>query len=213
MTKKNKEDQELTDKEYAFVMEYLKDYNGARAARACGYNSNNPQNARGTACEILAKPHIEKFIKQHKADLRQECDIDKELLLNILKQIATADVTDYIDPDTLEGIKDLENLPNSKAIQEINYFRQVNDEGEDRITTKIKLGDRIKAIDLIAKILGLDETDETEDLSIEVTVTHLAPQNNSNTAVIESEETVEAVVEFDESEVTTPDISIKINKK
>ena len=45
----------LTWKEKAFLDEYMKDFNGAAAARRAGYSENS---AKEIAYEILTKPHI-----------------------------------------------------------------------------------------------------------------------------------------------------------
>ena len=49
----------LTDKQKAFCKEYLKDFNGTRAAITVGYKENS---ARITAAKMLAKANIQKEI-------------------------------------------------------------------------------------------------------------------------------------------------------
>ena len=51
----------LTWKESKFLDEYMKDYNGAGAARRAGYSEDS---AKEIAYEILTKPHIKEELKK-----------------------------------------------------------------------------------------------------------------------------------------------------
>lgn len=201
----------LTDKQYNFVLEYLKDFNGARAARVAGYCPLSPQNSRVVACRLLTNEYIKAFIKSYKEDLAKEVKITKNDILSLCREIMEAKPTDYYDNKSYQIEIDKES-PNQRAIQSLTLFTQTDKDGNTIKNEKLIMRDPLKAAQLAAKILGLDETDDSEDLSIEVTVTHLAAQKKAIDTVI-SEETIETVVEFDDSEVSTPEISIKINKK
>jgi phage terminase small subunit len=56
----------MTDKQKAFVTEYLKDFNATRAAIAAGYSEDT---ARNIGHENLTKPDIKKLIDEEKARL------------------------------------------------------------------------------------------------------------------------------------------------
>jgi phage terminase small subunit len=72
-------------KQKIFVKEYLKDQNGARAARAAGYSAHT---ARATATELLTKPHIRKAVDEGMAHLIRRADITAERILNRLAEFA-----------------------------------------------------------------------------------------------------------------------------
>jgi len=168
----------LTDKEYTFVMEYLKDNNGARAARACGYVPNNPQNSRQAAQEILTKPYVKKFIAQHKADLAEKVAIDENDILRLCKEIMQAKPSDYYDKDLLDIAID-EDSPNQRAIQSLTVCTKLDKEGNiDFRTEKITLRDPLKAAERVAKLLGLDEQgDDMKDREITVNINYTGNDN------------------------------------
>lgn len=71
-----------------FILEYCKDQNGARAARAAGYSEHS---AKEIAYELLTRPHVKQrvlnAIAEQKARVKLEAD---EILLGI-KELAVAD--------------------------------------------------------------------------------------------------------------------------
>lgn len=72
----------LTPKEKTFVAEYLKDKNGARAAREAGYA---PNSAKVTAANLLTKPNVKAAVKTaiEKQEKRTEISADR-----LIKRIA-----------------------------------------------------------------------------------------------------------------------------
>lgn len=171
MARSKKENEDgLTDKEYAFVMEYLKDYNGARAARACGYCPNNPQNARVIACEILTKPHIKQFIADHKADLAENLNINETDIIELCHEIMSANVTDYVDMNDYECIKLTKDSPNKRAIASVKIVDK-----DGMRTEEIKLRDPLRAAERVAKLLGLDKQSDEElvDRILNININHV----------------------------------------
>jgi hypothetical protein len=71
-----------------FVDEYLLDMNGRQAAIRAGYN---PDRARITASELLTKPEVQAQIKTKQEQIARSLGITKELVLDRLHAIATAD--------------------------------------------------------------------------------------------------------------------------
>lgn len=61
-------DKGLTDKQKRFCEEYIKDWNGTRAAIAAGYSEKT---ARNIASENLAKPYIADYIAEIQTDLKK----------------------------------------------------------------------------------------------------------------------------------------------
>jgi len=75
----------LSARQRAFVREYLKDKNGARAARAAGY-SHKGSNVTGS--QLLAKPNIRAAVDSGLARLAAKCEITAERVLNRLAEFA-----------------------------------------------------------------------------------------------------------------------------
>lgn len=72
---------ELTDKQRAFVLEYLKDKNATRAAIAAGYSAKS---AYSIGSELLRKPEVAEFLAQ------QEQQMVTDLREMFAKEAATA---------------------------------------------------------------------------------------------------------------------------
>ena len=157
----------LTEMELIFITEYLKDFNATRSARVAGYDPKKPHNNRATGCRLLKKPKIQKYIQEFRDELKERSQTDLVQLLTVLKEIATAKVTDYIDPMVEGGINVDENSPNLHALQEYTVNETIKDNGDCYRTTKIKMHNPIQAIERIAKITGLDQP-EQQDVSVKV---------------------------------------------
>lgn len=65
-------DSKLTDKQIAFCIEYIKDWNATRAAIAAGYSEKT---ARNIASENLAKPYIADYIEEIQKDIQKLANI------------------------------------------------------------------------------------------------------------------------------------------
>ena len=85
----------LTEKERIFCHEYIIDWNGSRAARVAKYSEKT---ATEIAHQNLLKLHIKQYIAYIKDDIAKEAGISKLSLINELKKIAMADISEiYLD--------------------------------------------------------------------------------------------------------------------
>lgn len=75
----------LTDKQKAFVREYLIDSNGTQAAIRAGYSENS---ARQIADQLMSKEEIKQAIRENQKNLEQRSDLSKLDILEMHKQIA-----------------------------------------------------------------------------------------------------------------------------
>lgn len=86
--------QALTEKEAAFVRQYTTHWNGAKAAREAGYET---ENARHVAFELRTKLHIKAAIEIELEKQRAENALTKEKLVEKLWSMASADPRELID--------------------------------------------------------------------------------------------------------------------
>lgn len=91
----------LTGKQKLFIKEYLIDKNGARAAKAAGYNGNE-DTLKAVACENLTKPYIASAIGEGLAEQLKNSEkraaargITRERWLKKLEMIAFANMQDF----------------------------------------------------------------------------------------------------------------------
>lgn len=75
----------LTDKQYKFCLEYIKDYNGTRSAIASGYSEAT---AKEMAHENLTKPHIVTAIQKIGEKVKDDGLVSLEFVINGLKKNA-----------------------------------------------------------------------------------------------------------------------------
>lgn len=84
----------MTELEERFVLEYLKDLNGAAAARRAGVR---PQSARTWASHALAKPEVAARVTGLKTEHRERIKVEVSDLVDRLARIATTDMSELVE--------------------------------------------------------------------------------------------------------------------
>lgn len=173
ITKEVVENEELTDKQQLFCIYYIEDFNATKAyqkAYGCNYETS-----RRCGSRLLTNVDIKLEIER----LTQECLSEKEINSKVLAKrllqkyidIAFADITDYVEfgqEDIVlkdeagnplldkngEEITILRNYVNFKSSDEVDgtIISEVS-KGKDGV--KIKLQDKMKALDFLANNIGL----------------------------------------------------------
>lgn len=144
-----------TPKQKRFIDEYLIDMNGTQAAIRAGYSQRT---ARHIAMELLAKPHIQALLQEKQRRLQIKTEITAERVLNEIAAIAFADSADYAQAtDDLNvhivPTKDLTETQR-KAIASIKAGRN---------GVEVKTHDKIRALELLSKHLGLFEDNQQKE--------------------------------------------------
>lgn len=137
----------LTKKQKRFVEEYLIDLNATQAAIRAGYSTDT---AKAIGCENLTKPNIKEYIDKAIAERSKRTGINQDRVIRELARIAfvnAAKVIDTKDATIKEGASD----DDTAAIQSV----KVKSFGEDGVEREIKLADKIKAMELLGKHLGM----------------------------------------------------------
>lgn len=150
----------LTNKQQAFINEYLIDFNATQAAIRAGYAEKS---ARAIGAENLTKPDIELAIRQHLQEKAMSAD---EVLMRLADQ-ARGNMGDFIvfDEEGRASI-DLEHAPHHiiKKIT-LNKATKLTEDGELITDYKhyVELYDAQSALQLLAKHHGLlvDRTEVT----------------------------------------------------
>ncbi len=137
----------LTPKQKRFVDEYLVDLNATAAARRAGYSEK-------TACEqgsrLLANVKVQAAIQERQKKLQGKLEITQEAVLQELAAIAFANGTDFVTVTQagLLAVKPTDEVAKEKlpAIAGIKY---------NQLGIEIKLHDKVRALELLGKHLGV----------------------------------------------------------
>ena len=150
----------LTAKQQTFVEEYLLDLNATQAAIRAGYSKKT---ARFIGCENLTKPNIAAAVASAMQERSARVQLEADDVLRHLKAIALSNICNYLSygPNGVV-LKDSRGLTDvqSAAIEEV--AETVG--SKDRRTVTFKLHDKVKAIDMAMKHLGLYAA-QKQDLS------------------------------------------------
>ena len=137
----------MTQKQKRFIEEYLIDLNATQAAIRAGYS---PDTAKSIGSENLTKPDIQMRIARAMAERSRRIGVNADRVFMELAKIAFVNAKDVIDPDTATVRADA--LPeDTAAIQSV----KVKTFGEDGLEREIKMADKLKALELLGRHLGM----------------------------------------------------------
>lgn len=142
----------LRPKQIIFINEYVIDKNATRAAIAAGYSKKT---AASMGAENLRKPQIKREIEKRLAALAKKSEITAERLIAELKSLALVKLTDAFDENGKMYMP--KQMPDDVqvAISSIEVYSDTVGGFKIGQTTKVKLNDKIRAIELLGKHLGL----------------------------------------------------------
>lgn len=137
----------MTTKQKLFCEEYLIDLNATQAAIRAGYS---PETAGAIGAENLKKPQIQKAIARSMADRSRRTGVNADRVVLELARIAFANAGDLIDADDAT-LKDDASRDDLAAVQSI----KVKNMGDMGIEREIRMADKLKALELLGRHLGL----------------------------------------------------------
>lgn len=137
----------MTKKQKLFCEEYLIDLNATQAAIRAGYS---PESARQSGADNMKNPYIRARIEKAMADRSRRTGVNADRVVMELAKIAFVNAADVIDAEdaTLKEDAADEDLA---AVQSV----KVKTFGEDGVEREIKLADKIKALELLGRHLGM----------------------------------------------------------
>lgn len=145
----------LTPKQQRFCQEYVIDLNGTQAAIRAGYS---PSRARQTGSRMVTNGDIQDEIERLQSAIAERLDITAERVIRGIARIAFADLRKLYD--TRGRLKPITELDNDTAGALAGIEIDRDDKGIE--TRKVKIGDRLKALEMLVKHLGLNLSGETE---------------------------------------------------
>ena len=137
----------LNAKQETFCREYLIDLNAMAAAQRAGYTTKNKR----AGYELMKIQAVADRIAELMAARAERAEVDADWVLRRLVEEATADMADLVEPDgSVKSIHDWPEIWRKGLVAGVD----VTDLGGIR-TTKVKLSDRIKRLELIGRHVGV----------------------------------------------------------
>lgn len=137
----------MTDKQARFCEEYMIDLNATQAAIRAGYS---PKTAQEQSARLLSNVMVQNRLAQLQAEQSRRTGVSADRVVRELSKIAFANASDLIDPETA-SVKLDASRDDLAAIQSI----KVKSFGEDGLEHEVKLADKLRALDLLGKHLGM----------------------------------------------------------
>lgn len=156
----------MNNRQKMFVREYLVDYNAKAAAIRAGYNEDG---AEASARRLLNDPDVQRFITQQTRLREKRLELSADAVLSELMKHAFFNPLDFYDEDG--SLKSIGEIPvdaavNIASLDVVDEYagRGINRQLVGR-SKKVRFTDKIKALELLSKHLGLLEKDRQQDVA------------------------------------------------
>ena len=137
----------MTKKQKRFIEEYLIDLNATQAAIRAGYS---PDTAKSIGSENLTKPDIQARIAKAMAERSRRTGVNADRVVMELAKIAFVNANNVIDMETAT-VKAGALPEDTAAIQSV----KIKTFGEDGLEREIKMADKLRALELLGRHLGM----------------------------------------------------------
>ena len=140
----------LTEKQQRFVDEYLVDLNATQAAIRAGYSVKT---ADKQGWQLLGKTRIAEAISEKMAERNRRIGVNQDRVVMELAKIAFVNAADVINSDDATITAGV-TADDTAAIQSVKVKVIPTKEGKG-IEREIRLNDKLKALELLGKHLGM----------------------------------------------------------
>ena len=150
----------LTARQQAFVEEYLVDLNSTQAAIRAGYSKHT---AKEIGCQNLTKLNVSMAIAEKMKARSARVQLEADTVLRQLKSILTSDIRNYLEygPGHV-ALKPSSELTPEQAACIAEVSETVSQTGG---SVRLKFHDKLKALDMASRHLGLYAV-EKQELSV-----------------------------------------------
>ncbi|MBI3145010.1 MAG: terminase small subunit, partial [Pseudogulbenkiania sp.] len=149
----------LTPRQLAFVERYLLHFNATQAAKEAGYSART---AKEQGSQLLQHPAVIALMAKRWHEIREEASIDRERVLKELGRLAFADIRQlYDERGALKPPHEWGDAI-AAAVTSLDSFEVKRDGQPVGENKRIKLADKLSALDKLARILGMYEADNKQ---------------------------------------------------
>lgn len=155
----------LNERQRAFCEAYIKSGSATSAAVSAGYSEKT---AGQIGFQNLRVPSIAAEIARLTARIEKKAELNAELVLSELRNLVVSNVADMYDADG--NIKPINELPPeiAKTISSIE-FGDIKGSGP-RGVRKLKTHNKLAALELASKLLGMISANESAQASVHITL-------------------------------------------
>jgi phage terminase small subunit len=154
----------LTAKQKRFCEEYLIDLNATQAAIRAGYKQSDYTDTN--ANKLLENTSVAETVAKAMAERSKRCGISQDRVVNELAKIAFLNVSNLINTEN-GTVKDDATEDDLACIQSVKVKTSSSETGysEER---EVKVGDKLKALELLGKHLGMFKDNVDVNLTVPV---------------------------------------------
>lgn len=161
----------MTDQVKLFLDKYFETLHGTQSAIFAGYSAHT---ARVKASQILATDEAEEYLNKQREKAQKRTNITVDRVLNEYAKIAFFDVRQVFGNDG--ELLPIHQIDDSTA-GAINSIESIEEWGEDdngdRVVIgtlkKVKVTDKVRALDSLSKHLGIFEKDNSQKGKMDIT--------------------------------------------
>lgn len=158
----------LTAKQQRFCDEYLIDLNATQAAIRAGYKRSDYTDTN--ANKLLENTRIAETIEKAMAERSKRTGINQDRVIQELARIAFVNASDVIDPEDASVRPDATE-DDLACIQSVKVKTMDGEKGSS-IEREVKLNDKMKALELLGKHLGMfkDKIELESDMELNINI-------------------------------------------
>lgn len=152
----------LTDKQRAFVDEYLVDLNATQAAIRAGYSAKT---AEWQGPQLLGKTHVAAAVRAAQAERSDRVKVDADYVLSRLAEIDQLDALDILD--NAGNLLPIREWPKAwrQTISGVD-IQEIMGGDTETVIRKIKWPDKLRNLELIGKHIGVNAFREQLDVNV-----------------------------------------------
>lgn len=149
----------MTEAQKRFCNEFLIDLNATRAYKVAYPNCKKDETARANGSRLLTKANIQEYVAEKMKEREQRTEVTQDMVIKELAKIAFFNPKNiFEDNNTLKNIVSLDD-DIASVITSVETLEEYDGYGEDREkignTTKVKLADKMKALEMLGRHLGM----------------------------------------------------------
>jgi phage terminase small subunit len=146
--------EQINSRQKAFAEEYIIDFNAAQAAKRAGYSLSSGK----ATTSLLTNKYVIEYLKTLMDERAKRLNLTQDMVVKELMAVAFMNVNDFYDDIGLKPLSELDD--NARAALSSYQMKRVKigkDEYED--VPIMKVHDKMKALEMLSKHLGVFEKD------------------------------------------------------